>query len=180
MNIVLDISTTSCSSFIIIFISSWVIPKFWKTFRKQRKVLFSCLASAALFPPEAIILESKSEAQGIKSDVLRGHRSFQRSSENIDPEEIVDGILRDKWDIRTINNESLSLLSRGLYTKTESSTLMSRSKNETWFPWRSTLTSNSLGYICLKYIRNSLSSKVINVWKHSFKVSCFIYLDLKK
>ena len=180
MNIVLDISTTSCSSFIIIFISSWVIPKFWKTFRKQRKVLFSCLASAALFPPESIILESKSEAQGIKSDVLRGHRSFQRSSENIDPEEIVDGILRDKWDIRTINNESLSLLSRGLYTKTESSTLMSRSKNETWFPCSSTWRFNSLGYIVLKDIRNSLSSKAINAWKHPFKMSCFIYLDLKK
>ena len=103
------------------------------------------LISAALFPPEAIILESKSEAQGIKSYVLRGHLAIQRSSENIDPEEIVDGILLDKWGIRTINNENLSLLSKGLYTKTESSTLMSRSKNETWFPWRLTLRSNSLG-----------------------------------
>ena len=108
-------------------------------------------------------MESKSEAQGINSYVLRGHLASQRSSENIDPEEIVNGILLDKWGIRTINNENLSLLPRGLYTKTESSTLMSRSKNETWFPWRSTLRSNSLGYIFLKYIRNSLSSKVINV-----------------
>ena len=108
-------------------------------------------------------MESKSEAQGINSFALRGHLAIQRNSENIDPEEIVDGILLDKWGIRTINNENLSLLSKGLYTKTESSTLMSRSKNETWFPWRSTLRSNSLGYICLKYIRNSLSSKVINV-----------------
>ena len=51
----------------------------------------------------------------------------------------------DKWGIRTITNENLFLLSNGLYTKTESSTLISRSKNETWFPWRSTLRSNSLG-----------------------------------
>ena len=80
----------------------------------------------------------------------------------MDPEEIVDGILLEKWGIRTINNENLSPLSRGLYTKTESSALMSRSKNETWFPWRSTLRSNSLGYIFFKYVRNSLSSKIIN------------------
>ena len=110
------------------------------------------MVSAALFPPSGIILESKSEAQGIKAYVLRGNLAIQRSSENIDPEQIVDDILLDKWGIRTINNENLSLFSRGLYTKTESSTLMSRSKNETWFPWRSSLRSNSLGYIFLKYV----------------------------
>ena len=109
----------------------------------MKKILLQ-LVSAVLFPPQTIILESKSEAQGIKSYVLRGHLAIQRSSENIDLEEIVDGILHDKWGIRTINNENLSLLSKGLYTKTESSTLMSRSKNETWFSWRSTLRSNSL------------------------------------
>ena len=47
----------------------------------------------------------------------------------MDPEEIVDGILLDKWGIWTINNEHLSLLSKGSYMETESSTLMSRSKN---------------------------------------------------
>ena len=92
-----------------------------------------------------MIFENKSECLGIKSSVLREHLAIQRSSENIDPEEIVDSILLDKWGIRTINNENLSLLSKGLYTKIESSTLMSRSKNEAWFPWRSTLRSNSLG-----------------------------------
>ena len=83
--------------------------------------------------------------QGIKSYVLRGHLAIQRGSENIDPQEIVDGILLEKWGIRTINNENSSLLSKGLHTKTESSTLISRSKNETWFPWRSIWRSNSLG-----------------------------------
>ena len=41
---------------------------------------------------------------------------------------MVDGILLDKWGIGTINNENLSLLPKDLYTKTESYTLMSRSK----------------------------------------------------
>ena len=50
---------------------------------------------AALFPPSGIILESKSEAQGIKSYVLRGHLAIQRRSGNIDPEEILDGVLLD-------------------------------------------------------------------------------------
>ena len=54
---------------------------------------------------------------GIKSSVLREHLAVQRSSENIDPEEIVDGILLDKRAIRTINNGNLSLLSKISYTK---------------------------------------------------------------
>ena len=48
------------------------------------------------------------QAQGIKPYVLRGHLAIQRSSENIYPEEIADGILLDKWVIWTINNENLS------------------------------------------------------------------------
>ena len=32
----------------------------------------------------------------------------------------------------------------------------------------------------LKEVRNSLPSKVINAWKNPFKMSCFIYLELKK
>ena len=74
-----------------------------------------------------MIVESKSEAQGIKSYVHK----------------IIVIILLDKSGIWTINNENLSLLSKGLHTKTESSTLMSRSKNETCFPRHSTLRSNS-------------------------------------
>ena len=65
-----------------------------------------------------------SEAQGIKPYVLRGHFAIQSIFENIYPEEILDGILLDKWGIWTINNENLSLLSKGLYTKIDSSTLM--------------------------------------------------------
>ena len=76
-------------------------------------------------------MKKKSEAQGIKSYVLSGHLAIQRSSENVDPNEIVDGILLDKWGIQTTNNENLSLLWNGLCTKTESSTLMLRYKNET-------------------------------------------------
>ena len=41
----------------------------------------------------------------MKSYVVRGHLAIQRSSENVDPEEIVDGILLNKWGIRTINNK---------------------------------------------------------------------------
>ena len=73
------------------------------------------------------------------------HLVNQRSSENIGPQEIVDGILLEKWGIRTLNNGNLFLLSAGLNPKTESSTLMQRSKNEPWFPSRSTFRSNSLG-----------------------------------
>ena len=47
---------------------------------------------------------------GIKSSVLREHLAIQRSSENIDPEEIVDGILLDKRAIRTINNDYLIII----------------------------------------------------------------------
>ena len=36
-----------------------------------------------------MIFENKSECLGIKSSVLREHLAIQRSSENIDPEEIV-------------------------------------------------------------------------------------------
>ena len=64
-----------------------------------------------------MIFENKSECLGIKSSVLSEHLAIQRSSENIDPEEIVDGILLDKRAIRTINNENLSLLSKSSYTK---------------------------------------------------------------
>ena len=39
----------------------------------------------------------------------------------------------------------------------QSSILISRSKHEAWFPWRSTLRSNSLGYILLNDFRNYLS-----------------------
>ena len=59
------------------------------------------------------------KAQGIKSYVLRGHLAIQKSSENIDLEEIVDGILLEKWGSQTVNKENLSLLSKGLYMKTE-------------------------------------------------------------
>ena len=115
-----------------------------------------------------------------KPYVLSRHLAIKRSSKNIDLEEIIDGKLLDKRGIRTINNENLSLLSKDLYAKTESSTLMSGSKNETWSPWCSLLRSNSLGYIILKDVRNSFSSKVINALKHPFKMSCFIYLHSKK
>ena len=121
----------------------------------MKKILLQ-LVSAVLFPPQTIILESKSEAQGIKSYVLRGHLAIQRSSENIDLEEILDGILLDKWGIQTINKENSSLLSKGLHTKTEASTQASRSNNETQFPLCLTLRSNSLGQIFLKDVRNSL------------------------
>ena len=64
-----------------------------------------------------MIFENKSECLGIKSSVLREHLAIQRSSENMDSEEIVDGILLDKRAIRTINNGNLSLLSKISYTK---------------------------------------------------------------
>ena len=67
---------------------------------------------AAQFPPCATILENKSKALGIKLSFLREHLAIQRSSENIDPEEIVDGILLDKWGIRPVSNGNLSLLSK--------------------------------------------------------------------
>ena len=57
-----------------------------------------------------MILESKSEVQSIKSYVFRRHLAIQISSENIDPEQILDGILLDKWCIRTIDNENLFIL----------------------------------------------------------------------
>ena len=58
------------------------------------------------------------ESIGITSSVLREHLAIPRSSENIDPEEIVDGILLYKIAIRTIiNNGNLSLLSKSSYTK---------------------------------------------------------------
>ena len=47
---------------------------------------------------------------GIKSSVLREHLAIQKSSENIDPEEIVDGILLDKRAIRNINNDYLIII----------------------------------------------------------------------
>ena len=65
-----------------------------------------------------MILENKSEALGIKFLVLRWDFVILRSSENIDLAEIVDGILLDKWGLRTINNRNLSLLTKSLYTKT--------------------------------------------------------------
>ena len=64
----------------------------------------SCLGSAALFPPCAIIFENKSESLGITSSVLREHLAIRRSSENIEPEEIVDGILPDiAWQKTHLN-----------------------------------------------------------------------------
>ena len=80
------------------------------------KSLFQ-LSFFALFPPGAIIFENKSESLGIKPSFLKEHLAIRRSSENIDPEEIVDSILLDKRAIRTINNGNLSLLSKSSYTK---------------------------------------------------------------
>ena len=113
MNIVLDISTTSFLHYAnIYFLISFT--KFLKNIWVTMKGLFSCLVRVALLSPCAIILENKSEALGIKSLVLREHLVIRRSSENIGPEENVDGILLDKWGIRTINNGNLSLLSKSL------------------------------------------------------------------
>ena len=63
--------------------------------------LFGCLV--VLFPPCAIILENKSDAQGMKSLLLRMYLVTRRTPENIDTENL-DGILLDKWGIRTIKN----------------------------------------------------------------------------
>ena len=82
------------------------------------KTVFSCLVRVALFPSCTIILENKLEALGTQFLVLREHLAILRSSENIDPEAIVDGMLLDKWGIRTINNGNLSRLTKSLYTKT--------------------------------------------------------------
>ena len=75
------------------------------------------------------------------------HLTIRRSSENIEPYKIVDVMLLDKWGTRAIKNENLPLISNSLYTKTLSSVLRTRSKNEAWIPWCSTLSSVSLGYI---------------------------------
>ena len=101
----------------LIFSFSSIIPDFWKTFAQRWKAFFSCLGSVALFPPCAIIFENKPESLGITSSVLREYLAIRRSSKNIDPEEIVDGILLDKRAIHTINNGNLSLLSKSSYTK---------------------------------------------------------------
>ena len=53
----------------------------------------------------------------MKSSVPRERLATRRSSENTDPEEIVDGILLEKRAIRAINNGNLFLLSKNLYTK---------------------------------------------------------------
>ena len=58
----------------------------------------------------------------------------------------MDGILLEKWGIRTIKNGNLYLLSKSLYTKTIFC-----------FTWCSTLSFTPLGYMFLNYIRNSLS-----------------------
>ena len=76
----------------LIITSSWVTPNFWKTFGERWKVFCTCLVSAALFPHCAIILENKLETLVTKSSVLRDPVTIWRSSEYIDPEEIVDGI----------------------------------------------------------------------------------------
>ena len=65
-------------------------------------------------------------------------------------------MLLDKWGTRAIKNENLPLISNSLYTKTLSSVLRTRSKNEAWIPWCSTLSSVSLGYIFMIVVRNSL------------------------
>ena len=69
---------------------------------------------------------------------------------------------------------------------------MPKSKNEVWFPWRSTLRSNSLGQIFLNDVRNSLSSFIARrslmnlettysyALDNPFEMSCFIFLDSKK
>ena len=127
----------------------------------DEKPFFSCLISVVLLPPCVIILENKSDALGIKSLILIVQLISRRSSENIDPYKIVDGILLEKWGIQTIKNGNLSLLSKSLYTKTQYSIFMSRSKNESWFLWCSTLSSNSLGEIFLNDVRNSLPSFIV-------------------
>ena len=49
-------------------------------------------------------------------------------------------------------------MSKSLYAKTLFSIFTSRSKNQVWFPWRSTFSSNFLEQIFLNNVRNSLLS----------------------
>ena len=44
-----------------------------------------------------------------------------------------------------------------VYIRKQSSALMSRSRNEAWLTWCSTFSFNSLGYMFLNYVRNSVS-----------------------
>ena len=58
---------------------------FTKNLGKFGRPFLVFLASAALFPPFAIIPENKSEAVGRKSLFLRLQLAIRKSSENIDP-----------------------------------------------------------------------------------------------
>ena len=61
------------------------------------------------------IPEHKSDALGITSLTFRRvHASIERSSENMDPQKIIEGILFDKWEIGNIKNGNKSLLSKSL------------------------------------------------------------------
>ena len=64
------------------------------------------------------------------------HLASRISSKNIDPYKTLNGIgiLLHIWRIGTIKNDNVSLLSKSLYTKTPYPTLISRYKNDTWFP----------------------------------------------
>ena len=131
-------------------------------------VFFSCLVQSVLLYFRLVLSFSKRNIYNIviKSLILRVHLTIRRSSENIEPQKIVDVMLLDKWGTRAIKNGNLPLMSNSLYTKTLSSVLMARSKNEAWIPWCSTLSSVSLGYIfydcCQKFTATVYSTKVIS------------------
>ena len=79
------------------------------------------------------------------------------------------------------------------YLWKQSSILISRSKNEAWFPWCPTLSLKFLGYVFLNYVRSSLSLFIAqslsrnfetpwysNALEDPFEIDCFIHVDSNK
>ena len=79
------------------------------------------------------------------------------------------------------------------YIQKQSSILISRCKNDSWFPWCSTLSFKSLKYVFLNYVRTSLSPFIAqslsmnfetpwysNALEDPFEIDCFIHLDSNK
>ena len=120
------------------------------------------------------------DAWGTKFVSLNVHQAIHRNSENIEPSNIDDGILFDRWDIHKIKKGNLSPLSKRLYTNILSLIVMSKFKDVACSPWCSSFCSNYLGWIA--WSRHIFIDVLWNLeaWRESLDIHSWTYMNSKK
>ena len=128
--------------FVIIFCRIFLVRS--DIFENVLKSVYWCKLD---FPLARVSLNKVLKLWVEKSSSFSVHLTIRRNSENIEQENMVEGILLSQFGMWTMKNWNLSLLSNSLQTNIPYSILMPRSKNIAFVPLCSTFSSNFPGYI---------------------------------